>query len=467
MNAAPVRIRETRPQVLVVDDEAAMRTALEVSFARREWQVESAAGKGDALSRLRLRSPALVVTDMRMPDGDGFEVMQAAREMSPQSAVILLTAFGSVTDAVAAMKSGACEYLLKPVPFERLLEAADRVCARRKLTSDDAGLIGSSPAFLLAIAQARQVAKSDADVLIEAESGTGKELLARMIHSTSARRSRPLVALNCAGFPESLLESELFGHGRGAFTGAETAQPGKFQLAEGGTLLLDEIGEMPLTLQPKLLRALQEREFYRLGESHPVKVNIRVIATTNRPLAAMVGEGRFRADLYYRLNVIPLSLPPLRERREDVRELANYFACKFANPSAELPENLLKQFENYDWPGNVRELSNVVRRTLALRQGSFEAPAGDCSPRIAGSCMPWLPQVPERFIPRPITPPGTLQPGVSLESMERRLFEMTLDATGGNRSRAAEMLGVSLRTVRNKVREYNLPSRRQYARSND
>jgi len=457
---------EPKLPVLVVDDEADMRTALAVSFARRGWQVEAAAGRNEALARLRLRKHSLVVTDVRMPDGDGFEVMRAAREINSEIAVILLTAFASVPDAVAAMKSGACEYLVKPVPLERLLETAEKVCAAKALASRECKIVGSSPALLGALAQAQQAARSDADVLIQAESGTGKELLARLIHRSSPRGAGPFVAINCAGIPEPLLESELFGHGRGAFTGAESAQPGKFQLAHGGTLVLDEIGEMPLSLQPKLLRALQEREFYRLGEAHPVKVNIGVIATTNRPLAEMVSNGSFRADLYYRLNVIPLSLPPLRERPEDIRELALHFSRIFSGNTAQLPEVLLEQFESYPWPGNVRELMNVVRRMLALQPTDLSSFA------LAGTefhaPLPLLPLLKES--PRAYSGANaisSLQPGVSLQSMEKRLLEVTLDANCGNRSRTAEMLGISLRTVRNKIREYNLPPRRQYAQIHD
>ena len=456
--------QEAGRRVLVVDDEAAMRLALEVSFARRAWSVDSAAGTQDALACMQLRRPDLVVTDVRMPDGDGFAVMSAARKLVPQSAVILLTAFASVPDAVSAMKSGACEYLVKPVSLEQLLATAERICS---VTDNRAcQMIGSSPVLKRALDAARQAAQSDADILIEAESGTGKELLARMIHSLSARREHPFIALNCAGIPEALLESELFGHGRGTFTGAEKAQAGKFQLADSGTVLLDEIGEMPLSLQPKLLRVLQEREFYPLGEQRPAKVNMRVIATTNRPLAEMVSAGRFRADLYYRLNVIPLSLPPLRERREDVRELAKHFARMYSKPSgdAELPESLQLQFDRYTWPGNVRELANVVRRALALRQESVALrPNLLLADTASGS---------NRFSASSLLSDGEgrvtdLQPGMTMQQMERCLLERTLDATRGNRSRTAEMLGVSLRTVRNKIREYNLPPRRQYAQGND
>ena len=459
-------------RVLVVDDDAAMRAGLEVNFRRRGWQVETAAGKSDALARFRQRRHGLVVSDVRMPGGDGFEVLRAVQEMARETthatAVILLTAFATVSDAVSAMRAGACEYLTKPVTFERLLEAAERVlrpAAPRVPGQKERNweMIGSSMALLRALERARQAAHSDADVLIQAESGTGKELLARRIHSLSARSEGPFIAVNCAGLPEPLLESELFGHGRGAFTGAVSAQPGKFELAGGGTLLLDEIGELPLNLQPKLLRALQEREFYRLGESRPVRVNIRVISTTNRDLAAMVRAGSFRADLYYRLNVIPLSLPPLRERSDDIRELALHFAGMFSahgESAPRLAEDLLAMLERHPWPGNVRELANFIRRVVALGDGSqaMESWAEDFSAGGRAEEKPALALVPQF---------PALQPGMSLDRMERQLLAVTLDATGGNRSRAAEMLGVSLRTVRNKIREYNLPPRREYVQLHD
>jgi len=459
--------------VLVVDDEAAMRSALASSFERRGWRVETAAGAGEALDRFRRHWHPLVVTDIRMPDADGFVVMREVRALAPQTAVILLTAFGSVPDAVAAMKGGACDYLVKPVAFEPLERAAQRVLADGQGTawqrspgngygaglpgapfggSDGPALVGRSPVWMRAVARARQVAANDADVLIQAESGTGKELIARLIHRLSSRRQRPFVAVNCAAFPEALLESELFGHTRGAFTGAAAAKAGKFELANGGTLLLDEVGEMPLPLQPKLLRALQEREFDRLGDTRSVKVDIRVIATTNRPLEAMIREGGFRADLYYRLNVIPLSLPPLRERREDIAELCRHFARLYAAPGQvqSLRPEFLARLEQHNWPGNVRELANLMRRAVAFSQEDIPGGIG------AGILDPAEMSTPATAVPE-------LRPGLSLEQMERRLLEVTLDATGGNRSRAAQMLGVSLRTVRNKIRGYGLPPRRSYA----
>ncbi len=305
-------------------------------------------------------------------------------------------------------------------------------------------IIGSSPALLAALDRARQAARSAADILLEAESGTGKELLARLIHDDSTRAAGPFVAINCAAVPETLLESELFGHVRGAFTGALSTSPGKFTLANGGTLLLDEIGEMPPPVQPKLLRVLQEREFYRLGDIHPLYVDVRVIASTNRSLQILVREGRFREDLYYRLNVIPLSLPPLRERGEDVIELAEYFAAKFASPA--IPPRLTEPFRaalrQYSWPGNVRELANTMQRVVALCHGI----------EIGTEALPLLQTTTALSVP-------WLKPGLSLRELEKTLLEITLNATAGNRTHAAELLGVSLRTVRNKIREHGLPPR--------
>lgn len=437
-------------QILIVDDDAAMRTALEVRFLRRAWRVETAANAAEALERFRRGRHPLIVTDVRMPGGDGFYLMQQARALVPQTAIILLTAYASVPDAVAAIKDGACDYLLKPVSFEQLERAAERILQDSGQQAGAAKeLVGKADCWLRVLDRARQAAASDADILIEAESGTGKELVARMIHRLSPRRNRPLVAVNCAAFPETLLESELFGFSKGAFTGAHASKPGKFELANGGTLLLDEVGEMPLALQPKLLRALQEREFDRLGDIRPVHVNLRVMATTNRPLGEMVEQGRFRADLYYRLNVIPLSLPALRERPEDIPELAQHFLRLYAPAGKTLclsPE-LVARLEAYSWPGNVRELANWVHRAVALCAG----------PEIGTSA----------FETSKVSSPNLscLRPGLSLGEMERRLVEITLQATGGNRSRAAELLGVSLRTVRNKVRSYGLPSWSSYVHS--
>jgi DNA-binding NtrC family response regulator len=438
-------------QVLVVDDEAGMRAALEANFRRQGWKVTTASGTSEALERFRLAPCPLVITDMRMPDGDGLRVMQGVRAVAPNTAVIFLTAFANVPEAVNMMREGACDYLLKPVSFEQLKAAASRVLGLRvghDALPGSGDFIGSSLTTQRLLERARQVARTNADILVEAESGTGKELLARLIHRSSPRSQRPFVAVNCAGFPDTLLESELFGHVRGAFTGAMTSKAGKFELANGGTLLLDEIADMPLTLQPKLLRVLQEREVDRLGDTRPVRIDVRVIATTNRSLAGLVTEGKFRADLFYRLNVIPFSLPPLRDRREDIPDLVDHFLRKYAPASnsnlVRLSPELLERLQTYDWPGNVRELENFVRRALVLSP----------SP-VAG-----LELLPEADFQNEPPSGGEIEPGLTLRELERTLLEKTLEATGGNRTRAAGMLGVSLRTVRNKVREYGLPPRR-------
>lgn len=466
-------------RLLIADDDAGMRAALEARFQRRGWLVDLAVNGSEALARFRAGLHSLVITDVRMPGGDGLELMREVQAASTRTAVILLTAYGCVPEAVEAMRNGACDYLVKPVCFEKLELAVEQVLRQaEELGKDTAALIGHSPAWEQALDRARQAAATDADVLVEAESGTGKELIARLIHRLSRRRAGPFVALNCTAFPESLLESELFGHARGAFTGAVAARPGKFETAHGGTLLLDEVGEMPLALQPKLLRALQEREFDRLGSNQTVHVDIRVIATTNCPLEEAVGLGRFRADLYYRLNVIPISLPPLRARAGDIVELAEHFARLYsglgssagggatnypANSPANYPGNyplknvrlsraLLARLAELRWPGNVRELANFVRRAVALsRGGEIGLEALEHGKPPAGKIAP---------VPPPQSPEW--KAGLSLGEMERELFSMTLESTGGNRARAAELLGVSLRTVRNKVRQFGLPARAGY-----
>jgi DNA-binding NtrC family response regulator len=441
--------------VLVVDDEAAMRLALQASFQREGWLVETACGVAEALHKFEQKRFPLVVTDVCMPDGDGFHVMRNVRASSPETAVIVLTAFGNVPDAVQAMRGGACDYLMKPISFEQLQSAVNRVMQHtQSATAEHPGktrIIGASHALMRSLERARNAARTNADILIEAESGTGKEILARYIHEGSARRDQPFVAVNCAALPEHLLESELFGHVKGAFTGAANTKPGKFEQAQGGTLLLDEIGEMPLSLQPKLLRALQEREFERLGDTRSLRVNIRVIATTNVTLLRMVEEGTFRADLYYRLNVVPISLPPLRQRRDDIQLLAEFFVAKYAAQAGRATPHLHPDFiaglQRHDWPGNVRELGNLMRRVLALTDTSV----------IAAEHLG-----PEFFTPSPKrTAVGDLpvRPGTTMKDLERHLLESALEVTSGNRTRAAEMLGVSLRTVRNKIREYGLPPR--------
>jgi DNA-binding NtrC family response regulator len=452
-------------QVLVVDDEAPMREALEGHFIRQGWEVVTAHGATDALAKFRRGPCPLVVTDMRMPDGDGMGVMRAIREMSPRVGIIFLTAFASVPDAVRAIREGASDYLVKPVCFEQLREVAERVLARtstRVHSVRDQAIVGESAKLKTLLDRARQVARSEMDVLVEAESGTGKELLARLIHQASDRRNRPFVAVNCAAFPEALLESELFGHARGAFTGAVGAKPGKFELAHTGTLLLDEIGELPLQLQPKLLRALQEREVDRLGDTRSTHVDVRVIATTNQPMPKLVESGKFRADLYYRLNVVPLTIPPLRERREDIPLLIEHFLRKHAprgkETAPEFSSELIARLMAHPWPGNIRELENFCRRAVALHAGQplgadffdGDIPSFPEIARLPNACAATGPSV---GIPAGLA-------GGSLREMERQLLESTLQAHGGNRTHAAQALGICPRTMRNKIREYGLPPRR-------
>jgi DNA-binding NtrC family response regulator len=434
--------------LLIVDDEAAMRTALEASFRQCGWMVATAGSVAEGIAAFRRDPCGLVVTDMRMGDGDGLQLMQGIRQMASQTPVVFLTAYGNVNEAVHAIKQGACDYLVKPVSFDQLKQAVQRVLDRNSGEPvKNHEFVGSSADFRMLLANARRVAQTEADVLVEAESGTGKELLARMIHNFSPRASKPYVAINCSAFPESLLESELFGHVRGAFTGATASKAGKFQLADGGTLLLDEIGEMPLSLQPKLLRVLQEREVDRLGDTHPFPINVRVIATTNRSLAELIDRGLFRSDLYYRLNVVPLTIPPLRERRSDIPELAEYFLRKY-EPRAQrgqfsISPELSAQLCSYDWPGNIRELENAIRRALALAHGTTLGTGPVASE--------WGSKSPSKYMVPKLSQ--------TLEAVERKLLESTLRATGGNRTRAAEMMGVSLRTIRNKIREYGLAAR--------
>lgn len=461
-------------RVLIVDDDAGVRAGLEIHFRRQGWEVRTASTAAEALAKFRQDPAPLVVTDMRLAgDGDapgetGLDVIAGVRAVAPQTAVILLTAFGSVPGAVQAMRAGACDYLMKPVAFPHLMATAERLlaapaeAAAQAVPAPAAAPVappeGASAAVRRGLQRARQAAQAGADVLIEAESGAGKEVWARYLHASGPRRNRPFVAVNCAALPDALLESELFGYVRGAFSGAAAAKPGKFELADGGTLLLDEIGEMPLGLQPKLLRVLQQREVDRLGDVRPRPVDVQVIATTNRSLAALVAEGRFRADLYYRLRVVPLAIPPLRERREDIPALAEFFLRRYAAPgtgSPRLAPELVAELQSRHWPGNVRELENFIRRAVALATG----------PVIGMEALEWdeaaalAPPPPSPAAAEPAA--GGLRAGLSWREAERQLLAATLAATGGNRTHAADMLGISLRTIRNKIREYQLPPRAQ------
>ncbi len=370
-------------KILVVDDEPLMRSFLVQALERKRFDITSAESVREAFLHLKERSFDLIISDMKLKDGSGLEILQRSREHSPSALFVVITAFGTIENAVEAMRKGAFHYLLKPFTLDALDTIIQKATDHLSLLEENAffkseqtaaPLIAESPIMQKMVQSALKIAKSNASVWIEGESGTGKEVMARLIHSHSHRGHRPYIRVNCAAIPEALVESEFFGHEKGAFTGANNKRLGRFELAHLGTLLLDEITETPLTLQPKLLRAIQEQEFERVGGSRTVKVDVRLIATTNRSIKEMIAQKQFREDLFYRLNVVPLHLPPLRERREDILPLAEYFLKLHA---AENHKKLKKFSEkaktcllSYDWPGNIRELSNAVERSVVLETGS-------------------------------------------------------------------------------------------------
>jgi len=431
--------------ILVVDDEPQMLIALHETLRRKGYSVTTAGSAMEALCRLREKYYRLVITDMRMPELDGMDLLRKVKSTSPQTPVVMLTAYGTIQSAVDAMRIGAFDYLLKPFSSESLEAVVRRALGGAGPERGCRPIVTQDPAFSQVLERAAQIAPSSATVLIEAESGTGKELLARMIHARSARASGPFVAVNCAALPESLLESELFGFEKGSFTGAQTSKPGKFELADHGTLLLDEIGEMAPILQAKLLRVLQEKEVDRIGGKDPVKIDVRVIATTNRDLAALVRAGEFREDLYYRLNVIRLQIPALRQRRPDIPLLADFFCRRygqeFGKPELRCSPEALEKLGRHSWPGNVRELENTIQRAAALCTDSVIQASDLCL------TQPPLPQEPQ------------LLAGTTVREMERQLIRKTLEDTGGNRTQAARLLGISLRTLRNKLNEFGLQDR--------
>ncbi len=431
--------------ILVVDDEPQMLIALHETLRRKGYSVTTAGSAMEALCRLREKYYRLVITDMRMPELDGMDLLRKVKSTSPQTPVVMLTAYGTIQSAVDAMRIGAFDYLLKPFSSESLEAVVRRAMGGAAHERGCRPIVTQDPAFSQVLERAAQIAPSSATVLIEAESGTGKELLARMIHARSARAAGPFVAVNCAALPESLLESELFGFEKGSFTGAQTSKPGKFELADHGTLLLDEIGEMAAILQAKLLRVLQEKEVDRIGGKDPVKIDVRVIATTNRDLAALVRAGEFREDLYYRLNVIRLQIPALRHRRADIPLLADFFCRRygqeFGKPELRCSPEALEKLGRHSWPGNVRELENTIQRAAALCADSVIQASDLCL------TQPPLPQEPQ------------LLAGTTVREMERQLIRKTLEDTGGNRTQAARLLGISLRTLRNKLNEFGLQDR--------
>lgn len=442
--------------VLVVDDEPSMRLALTESLRRNGYGVVQAANGQEAMERIAVSKPWLVLTDLKMPRSGGLDVVKEVKKRCPNTHVVVMTAYGTVETAVEAMKCGAIDYLLKPFATEQLeqvllqLEAGSVEDTREHAVPfSNRSMLGDDPSMKKVLSLAEGVAMSQATVLVQGESGTGKELLARFIHSRSPRGHRPFIAVNCAALPDGLLESELFGHERGAFTGALVRKQGKFEMAHQGTILLDEISEMNLGLQAKLLRVLQEREVDRIGGREPIQINIRVIATTNRSLRHEVEQGRFREDLYYRLNVFPITLPPLRERPSDIPVLARHFvratAARNGLATPKISDAALAVLLGRAWKGNVRELENAVERAVLLSAGELIGPEHVMveEPPPIGSVGAALP-----------LSINAVPANGSLWEMERDLIMQTLERVKGNRTHAAKALGISIRTLRNKLREY-------------
>ncbi|MBI2014858.1 MAG: sigma-54-dependent Fis family transcriptional regulator [Candidatus Rokubacteria bacterium] len=440
--------------LLVADDDPGLRESLERTLTREGYRLLLASDGNAALERLRGGGIDLVLTDLKMPGLTGIEVLRAAKAIAPDVDVILLTAFGTVEEAVRAMKDGAYDFLTKPFQRPQVLKLIRQALERRELIQQNRALqqrlddllqqgavVGASPAFRRMMTLVEQVAASSATVLVQGESGTGKELVARAIHERSARRPGPFVAVNCAALPETLLESELFGYEKGAFTGAVGRKEGRFELADGGTLFLDEVADLSPVTQPKILRVLQEGEFERLGGTKTLRVDVRIVAATNQDLVQMVRDKRFREDLFYRLNVITITVPPLRERREDIRVLAQHFLRVYAaknNRTLEgFTDDAVRRLEAYAWPGNVRELENVIERGVVLARGSLMDVA-DLPEEIAGATP-----LPEGVL--------TVRIGTPLAEVEQRLLDETLRVTKGNKTLTAKLLGIDPRTVSRKL----------------
>jgi two-component system NtrC family response regulator len=451
-----------QPTVLIIDDEPAHRLMVRVVLGDAGFKVLEADNGPAGLATLRSKSVDVVLLDMRMPGMSGQEVLQRLHEEGNFPPVIMLTAFGNVGSAVEAMKIGAWDYLTKPTDNDELLAVVQKAAEHVRLTRENRDLkkqigqmretriIGNSPAVRKVVELIEQVGPSEANVLILGESGTGKELVAQQLHEQSARARGPLVKVNCAALPENLLESELFGYVRGAFTGAAQDKPGRFQLAGGGTLFLDEIGELPLTLQAKILRALQERIVEPLGGVAPVNIDVRFIAATNRDLPTMIREGKFREDLYYRLNVLEIHIPPLRERIEDIPLLVDYLLeklCRKNNrPVRSVSREFLAALSRHEWRGNVRELENILERSLILCRGDIL----DLRDLPDHLLAPGRPAVPS---------PGTAPFENPLEAAERNALEETLRKYAGHRERTAQALGISRRTLQYRLKKYGLTSR--------
>jgi DNA-binding NtrC family response regulator len=459
------------PPILIVEDKDSLRTMLRHALAAQGHTVVEARDQPEAEAALLASHPAVVLSDLRLTVGDGFGVLRAAKELDPALPVIVMTAFGSIQDAVAAMKEGALDFLAKPVDPDHLLLMVERALAQRRLTTENmilkeelaqrrgAPQIVGDDAKLKQVSMAlHRAAATDATVLLEGESGTGKELFARALHALSTRADGPFIAINCAAIPENLLETELFGHEKGAFTGASARKPGKFELAHHGTLFLDEIGDLPLSLQAKILRALEEKRFERVGGTVSLQVDVRVVAATNRNLKAAVAARQYREDLYFRLSVFPILIPPLRDRPDDIPTLARYFIERFCRDLNKRPLILSptaeEELRRYGWPGNVRELQNCIERAAILTEGDTIHPrhlnlsfhGASMSPAAEGEESPWA----------KIDLSGTLADATrrTVAEVERRKIEQALKEAAGSKGRAAEILQVSFKAFTTKLKDH-------------
>ncbi len=461
--AAMAKPGRSRGRILIVDDEANAREALDELLRDEGYRTATAADGIEAIEKMPGFEPEVVLTDLKMPRMDGLEVLERGRALLPHSAFVVMTAFGSIDTAVAAIRRGAENYLTKPLDFDALVALVERAMEKAKLSAEAASLrqrleeryaigeiIGDHPSMQRLLKTIAQVADSRATVLIHGETGTGKELIAAALHQNGKRKSGPFVRLNCAALAESLLESELFGHEKGAFTGAIGRREGRFEQADGGTLFLDEVSEIPPSTQVKLLRFLQEREFERVGGNETVRVDVRVVAATNRDLPQRIEDGDFREDLYYRLNVISLDVPPLRRRASDVPLLAMHFLRRFARENDReiqgFTPQAMRALAAYPWPGNVRELENAIERAVVL-----------CTEdAIDVALLPHTAELPRGGKGRGADTLDLMFPGTTLAELERIAIEKTLAAVGGSTAKAAEILGVSRRKIQYRLREWNV-----------